>query len=110
MIEKIIYDYLSAVLPVPVYMEVPENVPSSYVVIEKTSGGMTNYIRTAVFAVKSIAPSLFNAAVLNDSVIDKMLDIVNNADVSKASLNSDYNFTDTTTKEYRYQAVFDIVY
>ena len=28
----------------------------------------------------------------------------------KYNLNSDYNFTDTETKEYRYQAVFDINY
>ena len=28
--------------------------------------------------------------------------------ISKIKLNSDYNFTDTETKEYRYQAVFDI--
>ena len=31
-------------------------------------------------------------------------------DVIKVSLNSDYNFTDITTKRYRYQAVFDISY
>ena len=30
--------------------------------------------------------------------------------IVSVSLNSDYNYTDTTTKEYRYQAVFDIVH
>ena len=30
--------------------------------------------------------------------------------VSASRLNSDYNFTDTTTKRYRYQAVYDLVY
>ena len=31
-------------------------------------------------------------------------------DISKCELNSDYNYTDTNRKKYRYQAVFDIVY
>ena len=30
--------------------------------------------------------------------------------IFKSSLNSDYNFTDTSTKKYRYQAVYDIYY
>jgi hypothetical protein len=29
-------------------------------------------------------------------------------DVLSVELNSNYNYTDTSTKEYRYQAVFDI--
>lgn len=30
--------------------------------------------------------------------------------ISKCTLNSDYNYTDTARKKYRYQAVYDIVY
>ena len=30
--------------------------------------------------------------------------------ISSAKLNTDYNFTDTTTREYRYQAVYDLTY
>ena len=30
--------------------------------------------------------------------------------ISRARLNSDYNFTDPAKKHYRYQAVFDLVY
>lgn len=110
MIEKTVLDYLSDKLTVPVYMEVPEDVPASYVIIEKTGGGMENQIWTATLAIKSYAASLFNAATLNDAVIDAMLGITDDTNVSKCGLNSDYNFTDTRTKEYRYQAVFDLVY
>ena len=31
-------------------------------------------------------------------------------DVGRAVLNSDYVYTDTATKRYRYQAVYDITY
>ena len=110
MIEKTVLDYLNDKLPVPVYMEVPEDVETSYVIIEKTGGGMTNQIWTATLAIKSVAASLFNAAALNIAVIEAMLAIADTTEISKCSLNSNYNFTDTRTKEYRYQAVFDIVY
>lgn len=111
MIEKTVLDYLSAQLsPVPVYMETPEGPPEKYVLIEKTGGSMHDQIWTATLAVKSIASTLYDAASLSDSVIKKMLDIVAAEDVSACSLNSNYNFTDTRTKKYRYQAVFDLVY
>ena len=31
-------------------------------------------------------------------------------DVSACDCNSDYNYTDPETRDYRYQAVFDITY
>ena len=30
--------------------------------------------------------------------------------ISRVELNSDYNFTDTSTKRYRYQAVYNFIY
>ena len=30
--------------------------------------------------------------------------------ISSAKLDTDYNFTDTSTREYRYQAVYDLTY
>lgn len=110
MIEKTVLDYLESKIGAPVRMEVPEEPPESYVLIEKTGGGVENQIWTATLAVKSIASTMYNAAVLNESVIQAMLDIVNSEDVSACQLNSNYNFTDTRTKEYRYQAVFNLWY
>ena len=31
-------------------------------------------------------------------------------DISRCELNTDYNYTDTARKKYRYQAVYDIVH
>ena len=45
----------------------------------------------------------------SDENVKKVVEqLVELNDVSDVSLNSDYNYTDTETKEYRYQAVFDI--
>ena len=44
------------------------------------------------------------------SVKEAMEKIVEMDDISKCQLNSDYNYTDTTRKKYRYQAVYDMVH
>lgn len=53
---------------------------------------------------------MFEAAKLNEKIKNLMYDLITVSEVSKVSLNSDYNYTDLETKEYRYQAVFDIHY
>lgn len=111
MIEKIVLDYLTDQLTVPVYMEVPEGRPDErFVVIEKTGSGKSNHIESATLAIQSYAPTMYEAASLNEQVKTAMEDSIILDSISRASLNSDYNYTDTTTKHYRYQAVFDVVF
>ena len=110
MIETIVLDYLSSVLPEPCSLEVPERPPALFVVLEKTGSSSENYINTASFAVQSYAPSLFEAAELNERVKAAMDDLIQLPDIFSSDLDSDYNFTDTSTKRYRYQAVYDIIY
>lgn len=51
MIEKILLDYLSGALSVPVYLERPESPPTCYILLERVGGGRSNYIRSAAMAV-----------------------------------------------------------
>jgi hypothetical protein len=108
MIEKIILKYLDQELSVPVYMERPKSPPQSYVLIEKTGSGLSDHIYSCTLALQSYAPKLVKAAELNEEVKTAMLNCTSLAEICQSHLNSDYNFTDPTTKEYRYQAVFDI--
>ena len=110
MIEKIILDYLTQVLSVPVYMERPESPPEKYVLIEKTGSGKRNQIYDATLAIQSYASSLYEAAVLNETVKDAMESAITLGEICRVDLNSDYNFTDTAMKAYRYQAVFNITH
>ena len=110
MIEKIVFDYLAANLAYPVYMERPEDPEATCVVIEKTGSARENHVESAVFAVQSYAPSLYEAACLNETVKSVMDDLITVPEVSAVRLNSDYNFTDTTKKAYRYQAIYNIFY
>lgn len=94
-----------------VYAERPEDPPAAYWLIEKTSSGETNYIQRATVAVQSISRgSLLEAAQMSKAVEKAMRKLIEQTDVSRCKLNSAYNYTDTETREYRYQAVFDITY
>jgi len=110
MIEKIILDYLSDRLECPVYMEVPSDMPDEFVIIEKTGSSISNRIRSAMVAIQTYSTSMYDTAALNEAVISLMENIVELDDIGSCKLNSDYNFTDTSTKHYRYQAVFDLTH
>ena len=110
MIEAIVRNFLKEKLSVDVYMEEPENIPESYIILERTGGGYSNGLKSATIAIQSYAKSLADACLLNEEVKVALEDIDTQDPISKAELNSDYNFTDTEAKRYRYQAVYDFLY
>lgn len=110
MIEKTILDHLAASLGVACGMEVPARPPDTFVVLEKTGSASRNQIGTAILAVQSCAPTLYEAACMNEQVKTAMLAAAALPGIGAVRLNSDYNFTDTASKRYRYQAVFDVTY
>lgn len=110
MIENIILQHLTNE-SITAYMEIPEGGGTPpFVIVQKTGGGEENRLRHATVAIQSYGTSLYNAASLNESVIAAMDALPARAEVASCQLNSDYNYTDTTKKQYRYQAVFDVVY
>lgn len=115
MIEKTVLDYLNTALSVPCYMQEPANpnpamIPKSFVVLQKTGSSVQNHIYNATFAVQSYAGTLYNAANLNEAVKTAMREIINITAVTRCELMSDYEFTKVSTKQPRYQAVFELTY
>lgn len=110
MIEAIVRDYLLTVLSVPVYIDVPANPPERYVVIERTGGGEIEHIRLATIALQSYGGRRSAAAELHEAVLTAMDGLITLDRISACDLNAEYDYTDTTTKRYRYQAVYNIVY
>ena len=99
-----------------IYAQRPaKSIPGKYVIIEKTGSSTEDMITTSTIAIQSVSDSLkggsmLDAIQLNEEVKAAMLAIIERDSVSKCALNSDYNFTDNSTKEYRYQAVFQITH
>ena len=121
MIEKIILDHLNGILPVPCYMEMPDDPPERpsqhgsrhpkrYVLIEKTGSSRSNHVCNALIVVQSYAESLYEAAALNEAAKAAMDRLIELDSITRAELNSDYNYTDPVKKQYRYQAVYDVTH
>lgn len=112
MIEVVLIKYLSGKTSAGdcVYAEKPKKLPEKYILIEKTGSRSENHIYASTMAVQSVAGSMLEATSLNEEVKEALENIVDLDEIGACRLNSDYNFTDETTKEYRYQAVFDITH
>lgn len=110
MIEKTLIDYLNKNLDVPVYAEHQRVEPKSFVLVERVGSARNNLINRVSFAVQSYAESMEKAAELNEKVKCAMYEIVKLDEIGSCKLDSDYNFTDTEMKQYRYQAIFDIYF
>lgn len=108
MIELTILNHLKTKLSVPVYLEEPETKPDRYVLFEKTGSGRSNRLGSSTFAFQSYAESLYEAAALNEQTKAAGDSLIELKEIASVRLNSDYNYTDTATKRYRYQAVFEI--
>lgn len=94
------------------YMEEPVKKPSEYVLVEKTgSSDAGDGLYSSLYAFKSYSTSMYKASNLNEKVKAAVMDMPQNIPgITDATLNSDYNFTDTDTRRYRYQSVFDIIH
>lgn len=109
MIEKIILDYLND-NNIQTYMERPSVPPEEYVILEKTGSRTADLITTSTFAIQSYASTLYKASLLNETVKEVMKEADTLTGVSASHLVSDYNFTNTAAKQYRYQAVYEITH
>ena len=109
MIEDRIIAYLGEALDIPVSVEKPKG-EKTFILVDKTGSEEKDKIKSATFAVQSYAQTLREAALLNEKIklaLEGMKALTN---ISSVKLNTDYDFTDEETKEYRYQAVYDLVY
>lgn len=106
--EKMLLDFLvKELVDIKVVME---NIPEeNYVLIERVGGSEDDGVSRVSFAIQSYGSSMLEACTLNDRVKTAMRNIISLDPVSKVTLDSDYNYTDETTKKYRYQAVYDLV-
>lgn len=97
-----------------VYAETPVDEPDEYLIVEQTGSGDENYIENVMVVVQTISRDrnngLSKVMAINETVIAAMKEMPEHEDVFRCHRNTDYNFTDTSTKKYRWQAVFDITY
>ena len=93
--------------------EVPEDYPAdgALVVVSRLGGGNTNHLRTARLAIQTYGASLLDAATRCEAAIAAMETLpAEDECVTAVRIDTSYNFTDETTKRYRYQCVLYVTY
>lgn len=106
--EQVLFDYLTRKLQLQaeVCTQVPEDPPEKYVVFARTSSQSDEEQLGAVtMVVKSIAPTLYGAVTLNESVKQALREMPETTEVYGVRIQSDYNSTDTRMKQFRYTTV-----
>lgn len=116
-IEEYLLDKLgTALYPIPVLVEAPESKPrpsdnpKEFYVLQKTGSGQSNHILTSNIAIQSYAADRLRTIQMNEDLKDAVEDLLNNDEITRIELNSDYDFTDPSTHQPRYQAVFVITH
>ena len=118
MILDVIIDYLNnsnldaPAYKIPAYAEVPkENIPEEYYVLELIGDPMVDHIPAATIAARSYARSMKRAADLAYDLDNILMNGLINLDyISGVKRNTIANYTDQSTKEYRYQGVYIITH
>lgn len=109
MIEITVKEYLENALGVEVYNSVPAKHGKTWITVERTGGTWEFGKNTAVLAIQSNAPTMYDTIQLNERVIQAMVQGFIQTDlISRVELNATYNYTDD--HQPRYQSVFDVVY
>lgn len=108
MVELLVKQLIEQKASVPVFLERQVNEPAEFFLIEKIGSSKTNHLESSTFAIQSYAQSLYQAARLNTEIKNIIESMIENHNIVSINLNSDYNYTDTETKKYRYQAVYEI--
>lgn len=111
MIETVLLNYLNGLdLSATVYMEQPKVKPEAFFVLEKTGGSSTNHINESTMVIQSYGKTLYQAASMNEEIKQAMSESIFLDEIASVQLNSDYNYTDESAKQYRYQSVFVVTH
>ena len=89
MIEQIVKDFLTARLGVPSRLRC-RRAPGTFVVLERTDGEHSTGIKRCTLAVQSCAPTLLQAAQLDDRAIEAMEALAELDSVGACRLVRDY--------------------
>ena len=110
MLEITIIGYLGTHITAPVYAEIPAGKPERFVVVEKMGGERENYIDTAAVSFRSFGPSLLDAMKLNEEVMAAVETMTDLDEICCCEYGGDFNDSDTASKQYCYQAMYNITY
>lgn len=108
-IEPIILDYLKNELDIDaVFFEIPSPIPETFVTIELINRSKTDHIESVTLEFMSYAPTMFEAATLDEKVRDAMDCAVILDEVMSSKCGGGNNSTNTAIKKYCYRSYYNL--
>lgn len=92
-----------------VFLEIPETLPSSFIVFQLIGRGRENLVNEATLEFRSYAPSKYEAAVLDEKLRTALDKFHEESDVS-CKLGGGNDDPDTVLKRYRYRCYYNLYY
>lgn len=110
-IEKEVIAYLKGALDTEhVYAEVSDSTAEEFFVVDKTGSSTEENLCTSTLAIQSYGDRKVRASELNEILKDAMEGITDRDGITGCHLVTDYNYSNITKKQHRYQAVFEITH
>ena len=112
MIEERVRNFLDAEFAedsIPVLLEMPEQIPDTFIIFERIDIGRTDYINAVTLEFRSYAPSKYKAAVLDEKLRLAMDKLHETSDIT-CELGGGNDNTDTEFKRYRYRCYYNLYF
>lgn len=111
MIETIILNYLKSKLETSdVYLEIPKDIPSEFIVFQVVDRERENLIDAVTVEICSYSTSKALTCALDETVRNAMYDFTDEDSISSCRLSGGNDSQDTALKKYRYRCYFNITY
>src|SRR5699024_616217 len=87
-----IKQYLDEHLDAPSFFSYPDNPPRRFVLIDRTGGGENEQLPNSTVALQSYGASKYEAMILNDDLKKVVKGMTELKEISKVSLNANYEY------------------
>jgi len=112
MIEERVKSFLDAEFDqdnIPVVLEIPKQIPESFIIFQRVDIGRTNRIDAVTLEFRSYGPSKYTAAVLDEKLRAAMDKLHETTDIT-CEIGGGNDNTDTELKRYRYRSYYNLYY
>lgn len=110
MILELVKKYLEENMNIPVHMEIPADPPKKYLTIQKLDGGKTNQVKAITLSIEAYDESKYKASMLSDKVEEQMESLGESDKVFSCKLGGGGDDTDSISKKYRFETIWNIYY
>lgn len=112
MFETIVKEYLDTAFAesgIPVYLEIPNDLPEKFIVFQRMDIGKENHIDAITLEFSAYADSKYDAALLDESLREAMDELHNTTDIT-CHLGGGNDNQDSVLKKYRFRSYFNLYY